>query len=239
MVSVIIPTYREEKRIEACLKSVAAQTVGREAIETIVVDSAGPDRTRELAGKYADKVIALAERGVGKARNAGAREAHGDILLFLDADTVLHPEFIERLERYYERHDAVCVAGRLRALRCARPGLRAYGALHYRAVNTAMALSAIAGSPLFSTVCCSCRTAAFDTLGGFDETLAVGEDLKFSLGMGRIGRCRVLPGPPAATSLRRSEALGVREGIMIFLRSYFRILFRKKRPGIEDFPHFE
>jgi glycosyltransferase involved in cell wall biosynthesis len=82
-VSVIIPTYCEEAIIEGCLKSVVNQEFdGR--IETIVVDSHSPDNTRAVAEKCADKVIDVKARGVGKARNAGAKVAESQLLLFLD-----------------------------------------------------------------------------------------------------------------------------------------------------------
>ena len=84
LVSVIIPTYCEEETIEGCLKSVENQHFDDGRIESIVVDSHSPDRTRELAGKTADKVLDLRARGVGRARNAGAKVADGQFLLFLD-----------------------------------------------------------------------------------------------------------------------------------------------------------
>jgi len=239
MISIIIPAYREEKRIESCLRSVAAQTYGRERIETIVVDGDSPDRTREIAGKYADRVIRLKERGVGRARNAGARAAGGEILLFLDADTILDPSFVDRLVRFYSRRNVVCVSGALRAARSAKLKYRLYGFFHYRTVNAAMTATALVGRPLFSAVCCSCRHWAFDELGGFDEAMAIGEDLKFSLGMGKLGRCAVCRGARAFTSMRRSEALGLWEGVMIFFRNYMKILYRKEKPWIDDFPHID
>jgi glycosyltransferase involved in cell wall biosynthesis len=54
--SVIIPTYNEEKYIENCLRSVRNQKINGK-IEIIIVDSNSSDRTREIAKKYANKVI--------------------------------------------------------------------------------------------------------------------------------------------------------------------------------------
>ena len=48
MISVIVPTYNEEKGITACLKSLCSQTLPREEYEIIVVDGNSSDRTREL-----------------------------------------------------------------------------------------------------------------------------------------------------------------------------------------------
>lgn len=110
-VSIIIPTYCEEESIEWCLKSIQGQEFEKDRIETIVVDSNSPDNTRAIATKYAKKVINIKTRGVGKARNVGAQEAKGDILLFLDADTVLDPEFLINLAESFDDNEVVCVSG--------------------------------------------------------------------------------------------------------------------------------
>src|SRR4030042_1655610 len=119
-VSVIIPTYDEEQNIEGCLKSVVNQDfIGK--IESIVVDSHSQDNTRAIAQKYADKVIDLKARGVGKARNAGARIAKSPILLFVDADTYLETNFVAELYRTLTAPRVVCVSGVLRNLERLKP----------------------------------------------------------------------------------------------------------------------
>ena len=115
VVSVIIPTYLEEETIGGCLKSIAHQDFDGE-IETIVVDSHSPDRTREVAAACADRVVDLNARGVGKARNAGAKLATGEILLFVDADTYLESHFVAELYRAFRDPKVVCVSGILRGL---------------------------------------------------------------------------------------------------------------------------
>src|SRR3989344_9001117 len=92
MVSIIVPTYNEEKNIERLLASLTAQTY--KDSESIVVDDASTDKTADLARKYTDKVFKRkhAERSVQ--RNFGAIKAKGDKLIFLDADMELSPEVI-------------------------------------------------------------------------------------------------------------------------------------------------
>jgi len=65
----------------------------------------------EQSPKYAEKVINVKARGVGRARNAGAQKAKGDILLFLDADTVLDPRFLTELVESFSDNAVVCVSG--------------------------------------------------------------------------------------------------------------------------------
>lgn len=56
--------------------------------EIIVMDSSNKDRTLEVASCFADRVFRFTRKGVSKARNFGAFKAHGDILVFMDADSI-------------------------------------------------------------------------------------------------------------------------------------------------------
>ena len=57
MISVVVPTYNEERNIERCLNSILSQTIPREDYELIVVDGESKDQTREKAERLADRVI--------------------------------------------------------------------------------------------------------------------------------------------------------------------------------------
>src|SRR4030042_3033638 len=92
-VSVIIPTYNEEKNIKRLLTSIKKQA--HSGVETIIVDDGSRDRTVEIAKKFCKKVYerSHAERSVQ--RNFGAAKARGKYLLFVDADMELSPKVIE------------------------------------------------------------------------------------------------------------------------------------------------
>ncbi|RLE48909.1 MAG: glycosyltransferase family 2 protein [Candidatus Methanomethylicota archaeon] len=110
--TVVIPTYNEEKFIERCLKSLCSQTVSRSEYEIIVVDGYSTDKTREIAAKYADKVIYQVSKGVGGARNDGAKEAKGEILVFTDADVIFPRDWLEKILSYFEKaNDVIAVCG--------------------------------------------------------------------------------------------------------------------------------
>ena len=84
--SIIMPVLDEGEGIAAALDALALlRSLG---IEVIVVDGGSRDATIQRARLRADRVIA-APRGRGLQMNAGAREASGDVLLFLHADTRL------------------------------------------------------------------------------------------------------------------------------------------------------
>jgi GT2 family glycosyltransferase len=85
-VSIVIPAYNAETTLGACLDGLRAQTDSD--CEIIVVDDGSTDATRALAESKNARVISQPNRGAAAARNAGARAARGEIVLFLDADCV-------------------------------------------------------------------------------------------------------------------------------------------------------
>ena len=80
MISVVIPAYNEEKYLEKTLNRLPKN------LELIVVCNGCTDKTAQIAKKYA-KVISISDKNVSKARNLGAKNSSGKILIFLDADT--------------------------------------------------------------------------------------------------------------------------------------------------------
>jgi uncharacterized protein len=94
LISVIIPTWNEESNIGSLLNEI----VGTAGVEIIVVDGASGDRTTEIAASYNVKVIQAPQRRAIQ-MNAGAREALGDILLFLHADTRLPRNWISMVRK--------------------------------------------------------------------------------------------------------------------------------------------
>ncbi len=99
-VSLIIPAYNEARHILACLDAVAAQTIM--PYEVIVVDNNSSDTTVKLAKKYRFVAVVSEKRqGVLWARNTGFNAAQGDIIGRIDADTILPPNWIEEVQRFY------------------------------------------------------------------------------------------------------------------------------------------
>mgnify|MGYP001820591039 CR=1 FL=1 len=96
MVSVIIPTYNEEKALPATLEALFRQ---RGAYEVIVVDGGSSDRTRDIAEAEPRLRFESAPKGRAVQMNAAARLARGDWLLFLHAETLLPESAICRLNR--------------------------------------------------------------------------------------------------------------------------------------------
>jgi len=93
--SIVIPALNEEQDIEQGLKSLNNQTYPRDCYEIIVVDNGSTDRTKEIAAKYADKVIEKIGVNVGAVRNYGADHSRGEILICTDADCLVDNDWIQ------------------------------------------------------------------------------------------------------------------------------------------------
>ena len=104
--SIIIPIYKVEQYLPACLDSVLEP--GLEGYEILCVDDGSPDRSgaiaEDYAARYPERVRAIHQenRGLGGARNTGIEAARGDHLLFLDSDDTLAPGAVREMLRELE-----------------------------------------------------------------------------------------------------------------------------------------
>ena len=225
-ISVIIPTYKEEKYIKKTLLSVKNQKYPN--YETIVVDSNSPDRTRTIARKYANKVINLRERGISKGRNTGAKVATGDILLFLDADTVLQPDFLKHISVLFNIKRTVGASGYIKTKGKAIDRL-----IYALCSEVAWVLSKIR-QPRFYGMCIAVRKDIFDRIGGFNEALHTAEDMEFTKDMNKYGKCILHRNAIAYTSPRRIAGMGTVNAVMFHTKNFINYsLFRKPA---KDYP---
>lgn len=93
-VSIIIPSLNEENFLPFLLEDLASQTT--QPHEIIVVDAGSEDRTAEMAKSFERVKLITTPPNIGAQRTTGGRAATGDFLFFLDADTRLKKDFIER-----------------------------------------------------------------------------------------------------------------------------------------------
>ncbi|HET8538520.1 MAG TPA: glycosyltransferase [Anaeromyxobacter sp.] len=92
-VSIVIPNRNGAATIGACLRAALASRGG--PFEVVVVDDASEDASVEIIRRFPCRLVRLDRRqGVSKARNAGARAASGELLLFVDADCLLAPDAV-------------------------------------------------------------------------------------------------------------------------------------------------
>jgi glycosyltransferase involved in cell wall biosynthesis len=94
-ISIIIPAFNEEKYIEKTIQKIKKSTI--KDYEIIVALDSCTDNTEKIVKKLNVKYIKVNARKASAARNAGVKLARGEILVFLDADTLIPKELLEEL----------------------------------------------------------------------------------------------------------------------------------------------
>jgi rSAM/selenodomain-associated transferase 2 len=203
-ISIILPVLNEETQIVRCLRLLQPWR-GLEG-ELIVVDGGSSDRTVALAEPLADRIL-VSPKGRALQMNAGAREASGDILWFLHADSVPPADAIQQIRaalansnRHWGRFD-VRLSGRQPLL---------------RVVETLMNLRARWTGIATGDQGVFVRRAAFEQVGGF-PAIPLMEDIALSRRLRRCGwpvRLR----QRLQTSSRRWERDGILRTILLMWR---------------------
>jgi glycosyltransferase involved in cell wall biosynthesis len=230
MFSVIIPTYHEEGAIGSTLSSISQAMNGHSA-ETIVVDGGSSDRTTEIARSFTDNVHVLNERGISLARNHGARNARGDVLVFIDSDTVVPKNFFDEISTIFS-DPRVCGAN------C--NVMPSPDALPTRTEKAFYRTWGLARNRLYHIRPCGTgdngiivRKNVFEKAGGFDENMRTMEDLDFVLRASKHGRFIYLDNLTLTESMRRIRD----KGLVRFTRMYlynFLYYIVKRKPKITE-----
>jgi glycosyltransferase involved in cell wall biosynthesis len=223
--SLIIPAYNEQAYIAATLERVndAVRYAGNSRIEIIVVDNGSTDDTAEVAARYVSKIIAECEHSVARARNAGAAAATADLLVFLDADTLVPERFFARIIEIME--DSRCIGGSVDIDHGARrKWVRAYLAL-WRWFGRLAGMAQGAAQ--------YCRRDAFAAVGGYDERLFMGEDVDFYWRLSKFakrrGSCvRLISDLQVRPSPRRFDQWPAWR-ILLWTNPLFILLFQRRR----------
>lgn len=195
--SVIIPAYNEEQYLPRLLNSIEAARAncsgGRDSIEVIVADNDSNDRTAEVAATHGARVVHVGKRRIAAARNGGARAAGGEILCFIDADSAVHPQTFNEIDRVMKT--GRYVAG-FTGVELERKSLGLLVTYCFY-----MPFVMLTG---FDTGVVFCRRADFEAVGGYDESRLYAEDVLLPLALRRLGRSR----GQTLTRIPKVKALG-------------------------------
>ena len=116
-ISIIITAYNEEKGIAAKLDNILASRSAADLVEILVASDASSDSTDEIVRSYEPRGVRLlrieGRQGKTVCQNAAAAAAKGEILIFTDATTRLHPDALHNLGTWFADWDVGAVAGRL------------------------------------------------------------------------------------------------------------------------------
>ncbi len=212
MISFVIPAYNEERLLGRTISSIhdSAKPTAQ-AYEVLVVNDASTDRTTEIARSLGAEVIDVQLRHIAAVRNAGAKRARGEVLIFVDADTVVTPTAVRMAL------DAVARGAIGGAARCGFDEplplfARVSAFLFFRGVYL---LGMATGVFIFAT------REGFAKVGGFDERYYTAEDCYLAKSLRKAGKFILLP-TYVETSGRKMRAYKPWKLIMLFGRLLLR-----------------
>lgn len=229
LASVVIPAFNEAQRLGDCLSSLVRQAGNRQEIEIIVVDDGSTDNTPDLVRRFPGvRLIRQVRQGPATARNRGAREARGEIVLFTDGDCIPLGNWLEEmLAPFHADPDLIGIKGvyitRQRAL-TAR-----FVQLEYE--NKYDKLARQHYIDFIDTYSAGYRRGAFLEAGGFDQEfpVACAEDVELSYRLANSG-CKLGFNPRAKVIHRHPDNL--RDYLKKkFKFAYWRMLCLKKNPN--------
>lgn len=226
-ISIVTPAYNEEKYLPATLEKIGAAAANCNCdSEVIVVDNQSTDKTAKIAGEFGAKVFSETIRNIARVRNTGAKNALGDVLIFVDADTLV-PETLFQT-----------IADRMKNKRCfggavavdfgpfeQRKWMKYYlrgGELWQKVFNWKL------GATQF------CRKSVFREIGGYDETIFMSEDVQFYRRLAKYakqkdGHLFFVEEPRVLTSARRFDKMSLWKTLLLTNPLFFVLTSRKKR----------
>lgn len=226
--TVIVPAFNEADYLPAALDAigVAAEHLRARSeaeVDVLVIDNNSTDETADIARSRGATVVYEPAQGIARARNAGARHAQGDVLVFVDADVLVPPSILGDVQE--AMNDPVCVGGGVDVeyrprQRSMRLYLRAWRLLARR-------MRLVQGATQF------CSRDAFEQIGGYDEQAWIGEDVDFYRGMERLARStgstvRFIEQPRVQASSRRFDKWPLWK-TLLWTNPLFIALFRRRK----------
>jgi glycosyltransferase involved in cell wall biosynthesis len=193
-VSVIIPARNEQALLGRALESVLQQETNRR-FDIVVIDNGSTDGTAKQARDLIAKtdmpmmLVSEARPGIAVAKNAGARAASGHTLLFMDADSYMSPNLVDEVCQAAGRG---CAVGSIRVL--AEPGSASIDRAVFSLTEFGKRYLGVRAQMLFTD------RRLFESLGGFDEGVRLGEDVEYLRRVARQLRSERLAGPIHLTS---------------------------------------
>ncbi|MBI5614638.1 glycosyltransferase [Candidatus Gottesmanbacteria bacterium] len=214
LISIVIPTLNEEKFLPKLLQSLAEQSLKN--FEVIVVDGKSQDKTVDVARSFEGKILHLSviesdRRGVSYQKNLGAQKAKEEWVVFVDADVILYPYAIERLQVF------LCDSKREFITPWFSPDTTDTADVAVSLLGLGMFEGALMVKKPLAACVVAVKKELFDHVGGFDTTRTFGEDYDLTQKLEKIGvPLYIIRETLYIQSFRRYRA----QGRMKFLQAY-------------------
>ena len=210
--SIIIPAYNEENYVRKTLHSIKQQTY--QDYETIVVANGCTDKTEEIVKKRANnklRLFSLPKPNVSVARNAGALNANGEILLFLDADTILGNNCLKKIkESFTDKHSVATTMVKPDATEAKYRLAMAFKNLY----NKTKIYQGCSGTLI-------CRKIDFHNVEGYNPDIIVKEHRKLIIKLNKLGKYNCID-TYVTTSMRRLKQWGLLGSASFWLKQWLK-----------------
>ena len=225
--SVVVPVHNAAKMIGECLEALHHQSLPGHEYEVIVVDDGSSDSTRERVAEYGAKLLTQDHQGPAVARNLGAAQAQGEIVLFTDADCVPASDWIETMLTPFSDEQIVGVKGVYRTHQ--KELVARFVQLEYEDKYDLMRKERYID--FIDTYSAAYRKEVFNDNGGFDPAFprASGEDVEFSYRLAERGHKMVFV-PQAIVYHHHVDSLWAYLKRKFYV-GYWRVLMYRKHPG--------
>ena len=223
MISIIIPTFNEEKYLPKLLNCIKNQTY--KDYEIIIADANSKDKTKAIAKKYGCKTVKGGLPAVG--RNNGAKIAKDGILLFLDADVQFDKNFLENAVKEMKTRNLDAAGCYISPLSYNVIDKIFFSIFNAWTFATQFFYPNASGSGIF------CKKWLHEKVNGFDETIKLSEDMDYVKRCSRYGKFRILRSAKSYVAMRRFEKEGrFKVGFKLFLSAIYRLFFGEIRSDV-------
>ncbi len=228
--SVVIPARNEENYIRATIKSIKDQDYTG-FVEIIVVDNASIDKTAEVAKSLGAKVVTEMRVGLPRARDTGRNAAVGDIIVYVDADTLLPSNYITVTAEVFKGNDRIVATSNPLTLTDGTPWMNFCCSFFFDIIfpiqNFLLATLGLSHQVIGGNF--AVRSKSLDEIGGFDTTIEFyGEDLAISKHLSKIGKIKIIPSLYGSTSARRLASQGTLRTFGLYFKNFFTVLLLNK-----------
>ncbi|MFH1866505.1 MAG: glycosyltransferase [Patescibacteria group bacterium] len=228
MISVIIPTLNEEELLPRLLEELTDDLRKRFRIEVIVSDGGSRDKTLKVARQHKARIVkkySWEKQTIGSARNRGAWQARGDILVFIDADGYFQDSwyFFNHLKPIFKRQSVVACTVRIQVSPTER---RISDWLWQYFINSLFYLENKLGMGLGRGNCQIVRADYFRTVGGYKENLVAGEDYDLFSRLKKYGGINFAWNLIVYESPRRFRKHGYWYVFWLWFLNFFSVIFR-------------
>lgn len=229
--SLIVPAHNEQDYLPALLDTVGIArrnyNCGSNAIEVIVTDNDSTDKTAEIARAFGCVLVHEEKRVIAAVRNAGAAVARGEILMFVDADSQIHPNTFNAIDQAMLKNRII--AGST--------------GVHMDRMSLGIAMAYMVMVPMvwvtgMDTGVVFCWRNDFEAIGGYNEQKLFAEDVDFLWRLKRLGKPRGqrlirVTSTKAVTSMRKFDRYGDWHYFTLIAYALYAMCFSSKR--VENF----